>query len=192
MAECEELLDAVRRALGLGDTISYRGGKITLPRPWKRLSVTEAFARFSPCSLSAALARGIFDQIMVDVIEPALGTEKPVFLYDYPLAPGSLAVAKADDAGLVERFELYMGGLELANAFSELTDADEQRRRFTAAREERGLARMDPYPLPEEFLAALALMPPAAGIALGVDRLAMIFADVAEIEAVVAFPRESG
>lgn len=192
MTECEDLLTAVGHALGRGDTIPCGNGTISLRPPWERISVTEAFVRFSPMSLPESLAAGMFDQIMVDWIEPALNKEKPVFLYDYPLAAGSLARAKACDSMLVERFELYAGGMELANAFSELTDPVEQRRRFAEAREERRMAGLDAYPSPEEFLAALTLMPPAAGIALGVDRLAMLFADVPVIEGVIAFPRESG
>ncbi len=128
---------------------------------------------------------------MVCAIEPHLGREQPVFLYEYPAALGALARVKAEDREVAERFELYIAGLELANAFSELTDPVEQRRRFEEASRDRRLKNGLPYPLPERFLAALSRMPPSAGIALGMDRLAMILADQTTIDAVVAFTPES-
>jgi lysyl-tRNA synthetase class 2 len=123
-------------------------------------------------------------------IEPRLGGGRPVFLYDYPVAYGALARAKKTDPALAERFELYMGGLELANAFSELTDEKEQRWRFEKALHIRRAAGKPAYPMPEPFLAALRNMPEAAGIALGVDRLAMLFTDSASMDAVVAYTPE--
>jgi lysyl-tRNA synthetase class 2 len=137
-----------------------------------------------------ALRRNRFDEIMAFAIEPHLSGEHPVFLYEYPAALGALARVKPDDPGLAERFELYIASLELANAFSELTDAAEQRRRFEEAARDRSRNNRPVYPMPERFLAALSRMPPSAGIALGIDRLAMIFADRSEIDAVVAFPPE--
>ena len=119
-----------------------------------------------------------------------LGIEKPTFLYDYPAKLGALARLKKGDPSVAERFELYIGGVELANGFSELTDAQEQRQRFEEAlriRAQKGYAK---YPMPEKFLSALEQMPEAAGIALGVDRLAMLFADVANIDGVVFFSPE--
>ena len=113
-----------------------------------------------------------------------------MFLFDYPVALGALARAKEGDAALAERFELYIGGLELANAFSELTDEAEQRRRFEKARQFRSASGRRDYPLPEGFLNALSSMPDAAGIALGVDRLVMLLTDAATIDAVVAFTPE--
>jgi len=113
-----------------------------------------------------------------------------LFLCDYPLAFGSLARAKADDPSVAERFELYLGGLEIANAFSELVDAQEQRQRFAEANDFRVRMSRKAYPLPEPFLHALADMPPSAGIALGVDRLAMIFTDARSIDEVVCFVPE--
>jgi len=116
---------------------------------------------------------------------------KPVFLYEYPAELGALARVKADDPGIAERFELYIAGLELANAFSELTDEQEQRRRFEQVSRERELSGRPPCPMPEPFLSALPHMPPSAGIALGLDRLVMLFAEKSRIEEVVAFPPDS-
>lgn len=140
--------------------------------------------------MEEAVATDLFDEIMVEKIEPNLGLVSPTFLYDYPAERGALARVKEDDSSLAERFELYVGGLELANGFSELVDVDEQRIRFfeeSKVRAERG---MHPYPLPEKFLQDLRFMPPSAGIALGIDRLVMVLLDKDTIDEVVAFTPE--
>ena len=190
MEVCEELLVAVAHSLGYTEDLTYRGRKIALRRPWERLSLREAFRRHAPLSLEDALERDRFDEMMVDAVEPNIGTEGPVFLYDYPVALGALARAKPTDTTVAERFELYMGGLELANAFSELTDAAEQRERFERELTLRRTWGKAAYPMPEKFLAALPAMPESSGIALGVDRLAMIFADAASIDDVISFATE--
>ncbi len=191
MGECEELLSFVFREMGFSNALSYQGSQIMLSPPWERVSVAEAFSTCAPLSLSEALARDCFDQMMADYVEPCLGRAKPTFLYDYPLNPGSLARAKQDEPDIVERFELYIGGLELANACSELTDAEEQRCRFQDAEQARLVMGKPPYPVAERFLADLPNMPDAAGIALGLDRLAMIINDRATIDDVVAFTPEN-
>jgi lysyl-tRNA synthetase class 2 len=127
---------------------------------------------------------------MVDEIEPYLGVGRPTFLMDYPAERGALARRKPGDPALAERFELYLCGVELANAFSELTDPVEQRERFRLDREERRSAGKDPYPVPEPFLADLATMPPSAGIAFGIDRLVMLLLDAPAIDDVIAFTPE--
>ena len=190
MEVCEELLVAVAHSLGYTEDLTYRGRKIALRRPWERLSLREAFRRHAPLSLEDALERDRFDEMMVDAVEPNIGTEGPVFLYDYPITLGALARAKQTDTTVAERFELYMGGLELANAFSELTDAAEQRERFERELTLRRTWGKAAYPMPEKFLAALPAMPESSGIALGVDRLAMIFADAALIDDVISFATE--
>ncbi len=190
MPECEDLVLRVAGALEKRDPILFRGRRISLQKPWPRMSVSEAFARHATLSLPEALQADRFDEIMACEIEPRLGVDRPVFLYDYPVALGALARAKEGNAALAERFELYLGGLELANAFSELTDEGEQRRRFDKARQYRRTSGKRDYPLPEAFLNALPAMPDAAGIALGVDRLAMLLTDAATIDQVVAFTPE--
>ncbi|MCE5283733.1 MAG: EF-P lysine aminoacylase GenX [Deltaproteobacteria bacterium] len=191
MVDCEALIGRVAADLGLPGSCSWQGNRIDLDPPWERISVREAFARHASMTPEEALSRDCFDEVMAD-IEPRLGLEKPVFLYDYPAPLGALARLKAGEPDLAERFELYMAGLEMANAFSELTDAGEQRRRFEAANLQRRLGGCPVYPMPEAFLDALPRMPAsAAGIALGVDRLAMILADRARIDDVVAFTPET-
>ena len=190
MDDCEALIALVAAEFSLGGSLSWQGRRIDLTPPWERITVRDAFARYAPLTVEEALRQDRFDEIMVSAIEPHLGVEHPVFLYEYPAALGALARVKPDDPELAERFELYIASLELANAFSELTDAGEQRRRFEEAARDRARNNRSVYPMPERFLTALSLMPPSAGIALGVDRLAMIFADRSEIDAVVAFPTE--
>jgi elongation factor P--(R)-beta-lysine ligase len=190
MDDCEALIVRVAAELGRDGALSWQGRRIDLKPPWKRITVREAFARYASLSVDEALRRDCFDEIMVATIEPHLGGDHPVFLYEYPAALGALARLKPDDSGLAERFELYIASIELANAFSELTDAVEQRRRFEEAARDRSWNNRLVYPMPEPFLAALSRMPPSAGIALGVDRLAMLFAEKSEIDAVVAFPPE--
>jgi len=190
MEVCEELILSVARDLGHEEDITYRGRRIAMDRPWERLPVREAFKRYSPLSMEEALERDRFDEIMIGEIEPRIGAEGPVFLYDYPVALGALARVKQTDPRVAERFELYMGGLELANAFSELTDAVEQRVRFEEELKSRRASGRATYPMPERFLATLPAMPESSGIALGVDRLAMIFTDRASIDDVVTFTPE--
>ncbi|MDD5722319.1 MAG: EF-P lysine aminoacylase EpmA [Syntrophales bacterium] len=190
MEVCEELIVSVAHDLGHEGDITYRERQIAMHRPWERISVSEAFKRYSCVSMEESLKRGRFDEIMVREIEPRIGTEGPVFLYDYPVALGALARVKKMDPRVAERFELYMGGLELANAFSELTDAVEQRARFEEELKSRRASGREVYPMPEKFLAALPTMPESSGVALGVDRLAMIFTNSASIDDVVAFTPE--
>ena len=187
MQECEDLVLAVARALDMRETLDYQGMTIALAPPWERLSVTDAFAKYASLSLREALEKDRFDEIMAGEIEPRFGDGRPVFLYDYPAEHGALARRKASDPTLVERFELYLGGLELANAFAELTDEREQRSRFEQALRVRLAAGKAAYPMPETFLMSLRHMPDTAGIALGVDRLAMLLADSDAIDEVVAF-----
>ena len=191
MTQCEQLIGFVADGLGCGRRLVYQGRTVDLTPPWERLSVDAAFRRFAGMSASEALAQDRFDEIMGLTIEPRLGLQRPVFLYDYPAPCGALARRKADDQTLAERFELYIAGMELCNAFSELTDPVEQRTRFDAENRSRQAAGKNRYPTAEPFLAALADMPPAAGNALGIDRLVMLFCDAATIDQVIAFVPEA-
>jgi len=164
---------------------------VSLHAGWERLSVQDAFERYAPVGMAQALKEDRFDEIMGLVIEPRLGREQPVFLCDYPAQCAALAKLKGEDPALAERFELYIAGMELCNGFSELADGDEQRRRFEEALWQRRKAGKRVYPMAERFLADLPRMPSAAGNALGVDRLVMLFADAATIDAVVAFTPET-
>ena len=190
MVECEALIQWISSRIGLGDEISFRDREIRLSSPWERFSVEEVFKRFARVSMKTALENGRFDEVMVQEIEPHLGVEKPTFIYDFPAERGALAHLKSENPALAERFELYIGGLELANAFSELIDPVEQRKRFHSEEAFRRSMNKPPYPVPEKFLAELEGMPPSAGIALGVDRMVMVFLDAKTIDEVVAFTPE--
>jgi lysyl-tRNA synthetase class 2 len=190
MTQCEALIEAIAYALNFGHVIPYQDIAIDIAPPWPRLAVTEAFEQFAQTSVTSALQQDRFDEIIVTQIEPQLARHKPVFLYDYPVQRAALAKTKTANPDLAERFELYIGGIEICNAFSELNDPEEQRQRFEADRDARRAGGGDVYPLPEDFLTALVDMPPAAGNALGLDRLVMILADSACIDDVVAFTPE--
>ena len=190
MKECEALINSVAPKVGLKDTLVYQGDKIKLSPPWPRISVNDAFEKYGSSSLETALQRDQFDEIMVTQIEPHLGRNRPVFLCDYPASRGALAKLKPEDSRYAERFELYIGGVEICNAFSELTDPSEQRRRFEHEQDQRRKAGKPVYPQPEEFLTALKDLPTSAGNALGIDRLIMLFADAKQIDDVVTFTPE--
>ena len=190
MEECEALIQAVAASVGPGDRMIFRNHEIDLKGPWERISVKEAFEQYAGISMAEALERNVFDEIMVEKIEPKLGARKPTFIHDYPAERAALARLKQKDQTVAERFELYMGGLEIANAFSELADVEEQRRRFDVENMNRRSMGRPAYPIPEKFLTELEDMPPSAGIALGVDRLIMVFCDAETIGDVVAFTPE--
>lgn len=190
MEECRELLQFVAGETGAGTEVRFRGRTVSLAGEWDKLPVAEAFHRYASLSVEKALAADRFDEILVTEVEPRLGTERPLFLYDYPLELGALAKPSEKRPGVAERFELYINGLELANGFSELTDAGEQRERFIRDRQGIREHGREPGPMPEAFLAALPHMPAAAGIALGFDRLVMVFLGAESIDEVVAFRPE--
>ena len=190
MEECEALILWASRQLGFGESITYQGIEIDLRSPWERIPVAKAFDRYSSLTMDKALEKQCFDEILVKDIEPQLGLTNPTFLYDYPASQAALARLKPSDHRFAERFEIYIVGLELANAFSELTDATEQRTRFESDQQLRRDLGKKVYPMPERFLQSLKHMPESAGIALGVDRLAMIFNDRVKIDDVVCFAPE--
>jgi lysyl-tRNA synthetase class 2 len=215
MTDCENLLRAGLAASG-STRFSWQG-KVSDPTlPWQRVSVAEAFERFCGIDLLATAPdpaqpdlallgtaarqaaiephRGddwedLFFRVFLERIEPHLGSPAPTILYDYPISLAALSRPKPGDKRLAERFELYVCGLEIANAFGELTDAATQRARFEAdCARKRQLYGYD-YPIDEDFLAALAHgMPESAGIALGVDRLVMLATGAARIEDVLWVP----
>ena len=186
MEECEALL----AALLPNAELTYQGQRVNTAGPWERLTVDEAFRRHSSISLEQALDTGRFDEIVALEIEPRLGIDRPTFLVEYPACLAALARRKPGKPEVAERFELYILGMELANAFSELTDPLEQRQRFEAEETARRAAGKPPCPSPEKFLDELRAMPQAAGIALGVERLVMLLSDAKSIDEVVAFTPE--
>jgi lysyl-tRNA synthetase class 2 len=190
MEECATLIQTVASKVGTGEKIIFRNQAIDLTSPWERIPVKEVFHEYAKTAVEEALKNGLFDEIMVRDIEPRLGIRKPTFIYDYPAQRGALARLRPKDKAVAERFELYVGGLELANGFSELVDPEEQRSRFEKEnKSRRGMGKLV-YGMPEKFLEELKEMPPSAGIALGIDRLVMILLDAPSIDEVVAFTPE--
>lgn len=173
-----------------GGTLRWQDRDNNLARPWEALTVKEAFARHADISLTQALREDRFEEVFADQVEPHLGLTRPTFLIEYPSELAALARCKPADPTVAERFELYVCGLELANAFSELNDPREQRQRFARDERQRRNAGKTPRPLPESFLAELDAMPPAAGIAFGIDRLIMLATGHTDIAEVAAFPPE--
>jgi lysyl-tRNA synthetase class 2 len=210
MADCEGLLAALARALAL-PAWRWQGIEVPPAVPFERVTVREACRRWAGLDLfelpeaeglRQAVRRAgmraaeddswddLVTRILLEKVEPELGRERPAFLLDYPISQAALARPKPDEPRLAERFELYVAGLELANAFSELIDPVEQRRRFEEDMALKERLYKKRYPIDEDFLAALAQMPPAAGIALGLDRLVMLATGAKRIEEVLWAPVE--
>jgi lysyl-tRNA synthetase class 2 len=191
MDQCGEMLITAFKDMGYTQDIVWQNKKINLAEPWEKITVANAFSKYAQVSLQEALHQDEFDEILTQYIEPRLGIDRPTFIYDYPAKLAALSKIKKSDPTVAERFELYIGGLELANGFSELTDAGEQRKRFEDAQEARAAKNWARYPMPEYFLDSLKNMPESAGIALGIDRLVMILANTDKIDDVVAFTPET-
>jgi len=189
--DTELLIREVTRGVLGSSEFTFDGVAIDVDRPWERLSVADAFQRFAGWNPVDEFDADRFDLDMVNKVEPALPRDRGVVLMDYPVDVAALARRCPDDPRVAERWELYLGGVELANAFGELTDADEQRRRFEACAVERAAAGRDVYPLDRPFLEALDKgMPPSGGIALGVDRLVLLLAEATGIGSVIPFADE--
>ncbi len=184
---CELLLKHVSTCLGFNDKIVYNGRVIDFLGTWDRMTVHEAFDLYASMDVDSALTSDNFEKVMCSEIQPNLGSNRPIFLYDYPATLCSLAKLSPNDRSIAERFELYCAGIELCNGFTELTDSTEQKRRFQLELDRRKQAGMQVYPMPEPFLNILHSLPLTSGNALGIDRLVMLFADVDEIDQVVTF-----
>ncbi|HEX9882032.1 MAG TPA: EF-P lysine aminoacylase EpmA [Hyphomicrobium sp.] len=194
--------------------VSYRGVTCNPRSEPERLTVAEAFSRYAGIDLLASMSADgsdrdrlaamadaagiaarpddtwsdIFAKVLTALVEPKLGNGRATLLTEYPAAESALARPCAHDARIAERFELYCCGVELANGFGELTDADAQRHRLEAEMDKKQARYGERYPLDEAFLAALAYMPPASGCALGFDRLVMLAAGATRIDQVIWTP----
>ena len=185
-AETEALIVSLAITILGSSRLAYQGQMIDLTPPWPRLAVKDAFMTTCGWNPVASDDPERFDLELATKVA-SLSLSRPLILYDFPAKMASLARLKSGDATVAERTEIFIGGLELANIFSELTDPAEQRVRFESEIESaRSLGRQTA--MPEDFLAALAKLPEAAGGALGIDRLAMLLCDAASIEDVIAFP----
>lgn len=191
MDDCEELFRFLKHQMSVLQSSSDVTNQIfegfDFDGTWERITVEDAFIKFSPITLPQALKDDNFDEILVEYIEPNLGKKAPVFLMDYPLELGSLAKVKTGAPYIVERFELYLNGIELANGFSELTDEQEQRLRFDEELTDINKSWGSGVEMPERFLQDITKLEKAAGIALGVDRLFMLALGAQDINDVVSF-----
>jgi len=214
MGDCALVLRLAVQAAG-SSLLRYRDRICDPALEPERLGVAEAFQRHAGIDLLATMdANGTTDagalaaalhrqgirtapddtwsdmlsRVLVDRVEPRLGLGRMTVLDRYPAAEAALARRVPQDARLAERFELYACGVELANGFGELTDPAEQRRRFALEMDEKQRLYGERYPLDEDFLAALARMPPASGIALGFDRLVMLATGAPRIDDVLWAP----
>jgi lysyl-tRNA synthetase class 2 len=190
MQNCETMIRSLASRLTLGHNISWNGMNIPVEPSWGKIAIKDAFALYSPLSLSDALHYNRFDELLAIHIEPKLGWESPVFLTDYPAPLAALARIREDDLEWAERFELYIGGMEIANGFAELTDSREQKIRFQKENNLRNALGKAVYPLPGPFLDDLSVMPDCVGIALGLERLVMLFTGVSCIDDVVSYTPE--
>ena len=186
--DCQELVRHVAQQVLGSSCISCGSRRIDLAAPWQRLTVREAFLQHAGWDPVAMFHADRFDQDMVAKVEPALPADRPCILTDYPAAAAALARLKPANPAVAERWELYLGGLEIANAYSELTDATIQRARFQACNALRLREGQPAYPLDEPFLQALAQgISPCGGIALGLDRLVMLLCEARTIDEVRPF-----
>ena len=213
MDDCAALLAVAARATNVR-VLTFRGLSADPAAPPEPLTVAQAFERFAAIDLLSTLSPGradrdglaqqamrngirvapddtwadIFSRVLVERIEPHLGLGRATFLTEYPASQAALARPKPADPRVAERFELYVCRVELANGFGELGDPAEQRRRLEAEMAEKERVYGERYPIDEDFLAALARMPPASGIALGFDRLVMLATGAIQIEQVLWTP----
>ena len=188
--DTEKLLLAIAKKLHLGSTIRCQGIEINLKRPWHRITVREAFldsAGWNPFELHDPER---FDIDLVEKVIPSFPRNKPTVLLDYPAAMASLSRLKPGNPKIAERAEVFIGGLEIANAYSELTDAVEQEKRFRVEIESIRQKVKRNIAMPQRFLEAVAKLPECGGIALGIDRLAMLFCNASSVDEVIAFPWE--
>ncbi len=209
MADCAAVMTAAAASIG-AEHLAWRGRSADALATPQTIAVADAFTRLAGIDLAAthgnrdafaAVANvriadddtwsDIFSRVLSEKIEPQLGAGRAAFLTEYPASEAALARLKPSDPAVAERFELYACGVELANGFAELNDPGEQRRRFAADMDEKERIYGERYPIDEDFLAALAHMPPASGVALGLDRLVMLLTGAATIDDVQWTPADA-
>jgi len=187
MQDTEGIVTAIAAALGMGTTLRYRNKSIDLSLPWERLTVSEAFKKLAGWDPVIDPDVRRFDEDMVLKVIPNFNPLRPIFLVDYPAQMASLARLKPGNSRVAERVELFIGGLELCNAYSELNNQKEQEMRFRKEIEQIKQEQRRVAPMPEKFIGAVSHLPESAGNALGIDRLVMLFCDAASIDEVMPF-----
>ena len=211
MALAERLVaEALSAATVGGSTVRFRGQEIDLAPPWPRVRMLDLVKETSGIDVSGLSPEEIDRQADEKGIDLPTGTAgkkvealfdrfaeptlvRPTFVYDYPVEISPLAKKRSDDERLVERFELFVGGMEIANAFSELNDPIDQRERFAAQELQRAAGDDEAHRVDEDFVFALEHgMPPAGGMGVGIDRLAMLLTGCESIRDVILFPTLRG
>jgi len=210
MVDMEELVQSLAEKMNVIHRINYKGSFVDVSGPWPRVKVKDLFKDYAGIGyedfedeekLRAAVKEkgyevdektsyeDVFFSVFMNEIEPKLGFNKPVIVYEYPKKMAALSKECDDDSRYAERFEVYIAGIELCNAFTELNDPDEQKRRLESEQKDRLAMGKENYEVDQSFIAALEFgMPPSGGIALGVDRLVMLLTDTPDIREVMYFP----
>jgi elongation factor P--(R)-beta-lysine ligase len=188
MKDTEQMVLEVTKAIHEKTVIRYKNSNIDISLPWERITVSDAFNKYAGWDPADSNDLSSFDDDLVGKIIPGFAVNHPTILSDYPAKLASLSKIKSNNHKVAERAEVFIGGLEIANAFTELIDAEEQKQRFMnemAKINARGLVKM---PMPDKFLEAVSLMKPCGGIALGLDRLVMLLCDAGSLDEVMPFP----
>jgi lysyl-tRNA synthetase class 2 len=189
--DTEQLVISLVKKLRLGVVINYQGVSIDLRLPWPRLSIKQAFIRSAGWDPVVSYNSERFDHDMATLVLPELETGRPTVLTGYPAQAASLARLNTDNPEVAERAEVFIGGLELANAYGELNDREEQRHRFATEIEQIEHQYGRQMKMPESFIEAVGFMPECGGIALGMERLVMLLCDAGSIDDVTAFTAEN-
>jgi elongation factor P--beta-lysine ligase len=212
MDDLKKLILALNKALGRGKRINFNGLVINLKSPWLRLKVNDAFKKWAHIDLNKcqdlksfkrAIQRAklkintknindwndLFYSVFLNYLEPNFPKNKPLIIYDYPLPQGALAKRKSKNSFWAERFEFYLGGVELGNCFSELTNGKEQEQRFKKEQKTRKEMGKEVFPLDTDLIEALKIgLPPTSGIAIGLDRLFMLLLGLSDLREYLDFP----
>jgi elongation factor P--(R)-beta-lysine ligase len=187
VADTEQIVFTLAQKIYSDSSIQYQGFKIDLSVPWPRVTISDAFLKSAGWDPVADPDPLRFDTDLCDKVIPAFTGDRPTVIMDYPAPMASLARLKPGEAKVAERAEIFIGGLEIANAYSELIDSQEQENRFRIEIEQIEKEYGRKLDLPRQFLDAMDTLPECGGIALGVDRLVMLFCNAASIDDVMPF-----
>jgi lysyl-tRNA synthetase class 2 len=189
ISDTENLVTFLADRFGFGTVLNYQGKHLDISLPWPRISVKQAYTNWADWDPFVNFDGQRFDDDLVDKVIPHFPPHRPIVIMDYPRGCAALARLKPGSLDIAERAEVFMAGLEIANAYSELTDPLEQEKRFKSEMAEMHKTGI-PAVWPDKFIKAVKKLPECSGIALGVDRLVMLLTDSAEIDEVIAFPSD--